>query len=82
MLEFARWKYVVIAVVLLFTTLYSIPNLYPKDPAVQVTANRGAALDAALESRVVALLKANAIATGTFEAFWAGFYAARTGEEA
>jgi preprotein translocase subunit SecD len=63
MLEFARWKYIVIAVVLLFTTLYSIPNLYPKDPAVQITANRGAALDAALESRVVALLKAGGIAT-------------------
>ncbi len=50
MLEFARWKYVVIAVVLIFTALYSLPNVYPKDPAVQITANRGAAVDAALES--------------------------------
>ncbi len=59
MLEFARWKYVVIAVVLLFTVLYSLPNLYPKDPAVQVTANRGATIDAALVTRVQSLLKAN-----------------------
>jgi preprotein translocase subunit SecD len=62
MLEFARWKYVVIAVVLLFTALYSLPNLYPKDPAVQVTANRGAVLDAALVTRVQTLLKANSLA--------------------
>ena len=61
MLEFARWKYVVIAVVLIFTALYSLPNLYPKDPAVQITANRGAALDAALVTRVQTLLKANSL---------------------
>jgi preprotein translocase subunit SecD len=61
MLEFARWKYVVIAVVLIFTALYSLPNLYPKDPAVQVTANRGAALDAALVTRIETLLKANSL---------------------
>ena len=57
MLEFARWKYIVIAVVLFFTTLYSVPNLYPKDPAVQITANRGASMDAALQSRIEGLLK-------------------------
>jgi preprotein translocase subunit SecD len=61
MLEFARWKYVVIAVVLIFTALYSLPNLYPKEPAVQITANRGAAVDAALLTRVQTLLQANKI---------------------
>ena len=63
MLEFARWKFVVIAIVLIFTTLYSLPNLYPKDPAVQITANRGAPLDAALITRVRTTLKANSVAT-------------------
>ena len=62
MLEFARWKYVVIAIVLLFTTLYSLPNLYPKDPALQITANRGASIDAALVSRVAGLLSSNHLA--------------------
>ena len=61
MLEFARWKYVVIAIVLVFTALYSLPNMYPKDPAVQITANRGGAVDAALETRVQTLLRANKI---------------------
>ena len=62
MLEFARWKYVVIAIMLVLTALYSLPNLYPKDPAVQISANRGAVIDAALDTRVENLLKANSMA--------------------
>ena len=34
-----------------------MPNLFPQDPAVQVTANRGANVDAALQQRVEASLK-------------------------
>ena len=45
MLEFARWKYFVILVVLLLSALYALPNMFPQDPSVQVTANRGAAVD-------------------------------------
>src|SRR5688500_16702572 len=63
MLEFARWKYVVIAIVLLFTALYSMPNLYPKDPSVQISANRNAPVDAALVTRVDTLLKASKVPT-------------------
>ena len=62
MLEFARWKYVIIAIVLVLTTLYALPNLYPKDPAVQISANRGAVIDAVLDTRVENLLKANNMA--------------------
>ena len=43
MLEFPRWKYVLILIVLVLSVLYALPNLYPKDPAVQITANRGGA---------------------------------------
>jgi preprotein translocase subunit SecD len=59
MLEFPRWKYVLMALVLMLSTLYSLPNLYPKDPAVQVTANRGGKIDAALVKRAGEVLKAN-----------------------
>lgn len=41
MLEFPRWKYVVILIVLALSALYALPNIYQKDPAVQITANRG-----------------------------------------
>ncbi|HAI59190.1 MAG TPA: protein translocase subunit SecD [Xanthomonadaceae bacterium] len=56
MLEYARWKYVVALIVLLASTLYALPNLYPQDAAVQITANRGFAVDEALDARVEGLL--------------------------
>ena len=57
MLEYARWKYAVALVVLLLSALYALPNLYPQDPSVQITANRGSQVDAAFQARVEALLK-------------------------
>jgi preprotein translocase subunit SecD len=63
MLEFARWKYVVMAIVLLASALYSLPNLYPKDPAVQVSANRGGEINQALVTRIDTLMKSRKIAT-------------------
>jgi len=52
MLEFARWKYFLILVVVLLSAVYALPNAYQKDPSVQVTANRSGKLDAALVARV------------------------------
>ena len=36
MLEYARWKYVLIAVVLLLGLLLALPNVFGEDPALQV----------------------------------------------
>ncbi len=47
MLEFPRWKYFLILAVLVISTIYALPNLYPKDPSVQVTAARGTLTDLA-----------------------------------
>ncbi len=57
MLEYSRWKYLVILLVLALSVLYAVPNAFPQDPAVQVTANRGSTVDAALQQRVEAALK-------------------------
>ena len=57
MLEFPRWKYVLILLVLALAALYALPNAYQKDPSVQITANRNAPLDDALRARVVDELK-------------------------
>ena len=58
MLEFPRWKYVLILIVVLFSALYAVPNLYQKDPSVQVTRNRPAAVvDEALAQRVRGVLE-------------------------
>ncbi|MFZ7096352.1 protein translocase subunit SecD [Luteimonas dalianensis] len=62
MLEFPRWKYVVIVLVALLGTLYALPNLYPQDPSVQVTASRGSQITQALGERVQAQLDEAGIA--------------------
>ena len=56
MLEFPRWKYVLIVLILAVSVLYALPNKYQKDPSVQITANRGAQIDDALKSKVTAML--------------------------
>lgn len=56
MLDFPRWKYAFVALVVLFSVVYSVPNLYPQDPAVQINANRGSVVDEALSRRVTGLL--------------------------
>ncbi|MCC7633583.1 protein translocase subunit SecD [Stenotrophomonas rhizophila] len=63
MLEFPRWKYFVILIVLALSALYALPNIYQKDPAVQITANRGGQIDDALRDRVLADLKQAGITT-------------------
>jgi len=57
MLEFPRWKYALAAFMLLLGMLYALPNVFPQDPAVQVTANRGGTVDAALTERVKGVLE-------------------------
>ncbi|TWT18477.1 protein translocase subunit SecD [Luteimonas marina] len=57
MLEFPRWKYVLVLIVVLLSALYAVPNIYQKDPSVQVTKNRPAAVvDEALVQRVQGVL--------------------------
>jgi len=56
MLEFARWKYVLVLSILLISALYALPNVYLKEPSVQVSANRGRQVDQALLDRVNTLL--------------------------
>ena len=53
MLEFPRWKYLVILLVLALSVIYALPNVFQSDYAVQITGNRGAVLDDVLKSRVV-----------------------------
>ncbi|MBA2410451.1 MAG: protein translocase subunit SecD [Gammaproteobacteria bacterium] len=50
------WKNLLIVGVMLIATLYALPNLYPEDPAVQISPERGA-LEPGLRARVSTLLK-------------------------
>jgi preprotein translocase subunit SecD len=69
MSDFPRWKYALVAIVLVFGFLYALPNAFVPVPSVQVIASRGAVLDAAVEQKVAGLLKQqnvpyNALALG------------------
>ena len=35
------WRYLVVVSVLLIALLYALPNLYPEDPALNISATRG-----------------------------------------
>src|SRR5690606_7326002 len=56
MLEYGRFKYFIILVVVLLSVLYALPNIYPQDPSVQVTANRGYGVGPELKKQVEAVL--------------------------
>lgn len=60
MLEFPKWKYAVILLVLLASVVYSLPNIFPQQPAVQISVTRGT-MEPDLPGRIKAILKANAI---------------------
>ena len=80
MLEYARWKYVVMLLVLVLSTLYALPNIYPQDPSVQVTANRGSTVDAALKARVETTLKQAGVAPKAVEISKDGNLLVRVGD--
>ncbi|MCS2611111.1 protein translocase subunit SecD [Halomonas dongshanensis] len=43
--RYPLWKYLIILVVLAAGLIYSLPNLYPEDPAIQLSNAQGSALD-------------------------------------
>ena len=45
MLEFPRWKYVLVALVVLIGLLFALPNLFGEDPALQVERKNRAPMD-------------------------------------
>lgn len=51
--RYPLWKYLLIACVLLISSVYTLPNFYGESPAVQVSTTRSAvAVDTALMGRV------------------------------
>ena len=50
--QYPLWKYLLLVVVITVGLLYSSPNLYGEDPAVQVSAERGAVFDETLDNRI------------------------------
>jgi len=59
--EFSKWKYFLVATVILLGMIYALPIVFPQQPAVQISANRGATVDAALKEKVLGVLQTKKI---------------------
>ena len=63
MSDFPRWKYALVALVMLFGVIYALPNAFVPVPAVQVLANRDAPpIDQSVQQKVAAALAQQNIA--------------------
>jgi preprotein translocase subunit SecD len=59
--RYPLWKYLLIAVLFLIGVIYALPNLYGDDPALQVSANRMAEVNAGTRDQVKQVLKSKQI---------------------
>jgi preprotein translocase subunit SecD len=61
-MRYPAWKYLLIIVVLVISTLYALPSLYPDEPAVQISgAKAGTQIDASIIQKAEQILKSENI---------------------
>ena len=56
--HYPSWKYILLLLVLVVGGIYALPNIYGSDPAIQISATRNNTVDAEVESKALAVLKA------------------------
>ncbi|MGH8134314.1 MAG: protein translocase subunit SecD, partial [Steroidobacteraceae bacterium] len=61
MLEYARWKYLLIAIVLLLALVFALPNFFGEDPALQVARKDHNAVTADAARTVEAFLRSRSL---------------------
>lgn len=59
--QYPAWKYVLIFVLLVVGIFYALPNLYGEDPALQISAARGAEIDDTIAAMVETRLEEHGI---------------------
>ncbi|MEG2749816.1 MAG: protein translocase subunit SecD [Acinetobacter sp.] len=61
-MRYPAWKYILILVVLVISTLYALPSLYPDEPAVQISgAKAGTTIDQTVIQKAEQILKSENI---------------------
>ena len=61
-MRYPAWKYILILVVLVISTLYALPSLYPDEPAVQISgAKAGTTIDQSVIQKAEQILKSDNI---------------------
>jgi preprotein translocase subunit SecD len=63
--QYPLWKYVLIIAVVLVGALYAFPNVFPEDPAVQISNSATDEVDEATRRQVEAVLAARGLTTRT-----------------
>jgi preprotein translocase subunit SecD len=54
MIDFPRWKYWLVGIVMALGVLYAAPNAFPPQPAVQILSNHDSRIDQTLQQKVAA----------------------------
>lgn len=63
-MRYPAWKYILILVVLVISTLYALPSLYPDEPAVQISgAKAGTTIDQSIIQKAEQILKSENISS-------------------
>ncbi|MEB3768360.1 protein translocase subunit SecD [Acinetobacter sp. MD2] len=63
-MRYPAWKYLLIIVVLIVSTLYALPSLYPDEPAVQISgAKAGTKIDQSILQKAEQILKSQNISS-------------------
>jgi preprotein translocase subunit SecD len=63
MLDYPRWKYLLVAVLLLAALVFALPNFFGEDPALQVVRRDHEPMDASAQQVVENLLRERAVTT-------------------
>ena len=59
--RYPLWKHLLIAAVLAAGVVFALPNVFGEDPAVQISGERGVAIDTGLAARVAGALEAGGV---------------------
>ncbi|MBM4215915.1 MAG: protein translocase subunit SecD [Gammaproteobacteria bacterium] len=62
MLEFARWKYVLVAIVLMIAAVFALPNVFGEDAALQVARKDRSAVEASGQQGIEEFLRGKGVA--------------------
>jgi len=65
--QYSLWKYLLLICVVAIGTIYALPNLYPEDPALQVSGSRTGTVDAGTEASISSTLETAGIAVKAIE---------------
>ena len=63
--RYPLWKHLLIAAVLAAGVVFALPNVFGEDPAVQISGERGVAIDTVLAARVAGSLEAGGVPAHT-----------------